>query len=309
MIVWMHRFLGAGDTAKDLNCSIRNDLVRVHVGRRTRTGLEYIKNEVLVEPSIDHFLSGLYNGGAEFPIQQTKINIRLCSGELDETQSANEFAGKAEIADWKILNSALSLSTVKRVSGDAHRAHGVPFNASGLWLSTGRRHKKNSFRETVCLRPSAFPAESTHTRRESESYPPHRPRDATATQQDKRAWQPRPDVVLYPRCGRHPRMIRHFRAECVARCDRWNRESRKEPWAANHANDTNQFGVIGVICGYSFNNDLLFFRFVSNSSKILLYSSAQLVAFRKPWSSTGYIATDQFSFLNSMSRCTSRTVS
>src|SRR2546422_8115973 len=97
MIVWVHRFLGAGDTAQDLNCPIRNDLVRVHVGRRTRTSLEYIKNEVLVELSIDHFLSGFYDGCAEFPIQQTKINIRLCCGELDETQGANEFAGKAEI--------------------------------------------------------------------------------------------------------------------------------------------------------------------------------------------------------------------
>src|SRR6266581_3288611 len=87
MIVWVHRFLGAGDTAQDLNCPIRNDLVRVHVGRRTRTSLEYIKNEVLVELSIDHFLSGFYDGCAEFPIQQTKINIRLCCGELEHRKA------------------------------------------------------------------------------------------------------------------------------------------------------------------------------------------------------------------------------
>src|SRR5947207_229929 len=52
-----------------------------------------------------------------------------------------------------------------------------------------------------------------------------------------------------------------------------------------------------------------FFRFDSNKLKIRLYSSAQLVGCTKPWSSTGYIATDQFSLRNSISRCTRRTES
>ena len=51
------------------------------------------------------------------------------------------------------------------------------------------------------------------------------------------------------------------------------------------------------------------FRFVSNSLKMRLYSSAQLVASTKPWSSTGYTASSQFSFRSSISRCTSRTES
>ena len=50
-------------------------------------------------------------------------------------------------------------------------------------------------------------------------------------------------------------------------------------------------------------------RLSSNSFRMSLYSSAQLVASSNPWFSTGNIATDQFSLRSSMRRWTSRTVS
>ena len=54
---------------------------------------------------------------------------------------------------------------------------------------------------------------------------------------------------------------------------------------------------------------LTYFKFVSKSFRMRLYSSAQLLACTKVWSSTGYGATDQFSLRNSMRRCIRRTVS
>lgn len=52
-----------------------------------------------------------------------------------------------------------------------------------------------------------------------------------------------------------------------------------------------------------------FFKLSSNSLNIRLYSSAQLLGCTKPWSSTGYTATDQFSLPNSISFWVKRTVS
>src|SRR5437762_11000421 len=50
-------------------------------------------------------------------------------------------------------------------------------------------------------------------------------------------------------------------------------------------------------------------RFSSNSLRILLYSSAQLVSSVKLWFSIGYGATSQLSLRSSISRWTSRTES
>src|SRR5450759_1711985 len=52
-----------------------------------------------------------------------------------------------------------------------------------------------------------------------------------------------------------------------------------------------------------------YFKLVSKSLRMRLYSSAQLEASTNEWSSTGYGATDQFSLRSSMRRCVRRTVS
>ena len=52
-----------------------------------------------------------------------------------------------------------------------------------------------------------------------------------------------------------------------------------------------------------------YFRFCFYSFRIRRYSSIQLATCRNPCGSTGYMATSQFSFFNSMRRCVSRTVS
>ena len=52
--------------AEDFNGAVCDDLVRVHVCRGARTGLENIDNELVVPFALDDFLRGLLDGGGGF---------------------------------------------------------------------------------------------------------------------------------------------------------------------------------------------------------------------------------------------------
>ena len=58
----MNRLFGADGLARLLANSIGDDLIGVHVGGRTGSGLEDIEDEVVVEIAFDHFLGGDDNG-------------------------------------------------------------------------------------------------------------------------------------------------------------------------------------------------------------------------------------------------------
>jgi hypothetical protein len=95
------------------------------------------------------------------------------------------------------------------------------------------------------------------------------------------------------------RMLEHERALQIAAAVQTRREPEM-PFEQRAAKPKKRQNV--VRCHFPL-------RFSSNSFKIRLYSSAQLVSSVNAWFSTGYAASSQFSFLSSMRRCARRTES
>src|SRR5437016_12253771 len=58
-------------------------------------------------------------------VQEPDIHICARGRELDEAHGPDKFAGESEVAYRKILNSTLSLRSIKRVSRNRHFSHRI----------------------------------------------------------------------------------------------------------------------------------------------------------------------------------------
>ena len=89
-------------STQELGSHVGDDLVGVGVGRCTGPGLKNIQDEVMVMLAVDDFLGGFADSVPNFLIQHTQSHIGLGGSLLDQTQRADEGAGKAKIADGEI---------------------------------------------------------------------------------------------------------------------------------------------------------------------------------------------------------------
>src|SRR5207249_3499043 len=164
MIVRMDRLLVAYLAAERLDRSIRDDLIGIHVGGSTRSGLENIDDKMLIEFSIGSFSSRVHDRVADAFIQEPKIHIGASGGELNQTDSADKFSGEAKIADGKILNSTLSLSSIKRIGRNRDFSHRIALDPLISVFSNDKVHKKKPDPETEYLPPLNIDAGSMHVR-------------------------------------------------------------------------------------------------------------------------------------------------
>src|SRR5437870_3946399 len=100
----MDRFLRSEYSTKKLNRTVCNHFIRIHVGRRSGARLKNVDDELIVELSLGDFGRCLLDGVCNLAIQQAQIVIRFGGGKLDFTQRSDEFTGKSNAADWKILD-------------------------------------------------------------------------------------------------------------------------------------------------------------------------------------------------------------
>lgn len=126
VIVWVNRFLATQLTSEDLDGTVRNDLVDVHVGLGTRTGLEDDEGEVGVEFAGDDFIGGLADGIGDFGVEAVRL-VDGSSGFFENTESFNERFGHAFLrsTDVEVLKGSLSLSAPVAVGGDLEGTESV----------------------------------------------------------------------------------------------------------------------------------------------------------------------------------------
>ena len=137
----MDRLPRAQRLAELLIGAVRDHLVGIGIGRRSRTGLEDVDHEVLVELSFLHLFGCVLNRVGEAGLEQPQLGIDQRGRALDLGQGANEAAGESQAADWEILSGALGAGAVVGVRWDPDLAHRVLFHAYPILGH--RRHPNN----------------------------------------------------------------------------------------------------------------------------------------------------------------------
>src|SRR6266853_998173 len=101
MIVRVY-FPRAARTTQQFASAVGYHLIRIHIGRGSRTCLKNIQDEVTIKFAVDYFLGGLYNCFGNLWVNGAKAFIYLSRSLLDLSKRSNKLSWKAQIADWKI---------------------------------------------------------------------------------------------------------------------------------------------------------------------------------------------------------------
>jgi hypothetical protein len=126
--------------AGQLRCQIGNDLVGVHVGLRSRAGLEHDQRELAVMRAGDDRVGGAYDRPDLVLRQLTEPSVDQRRRLLDHTQRADHRPAPDEpaAADREIVERALRLRTPQPVGRHLDRTQAVVF-AACLGLGHGRK--------------------------------------------------------------------------------------------------------------------------------------------------------------------------
>ena len=121
-----------------MNASIGYDLIHVHVGLRSRSGLPHVQREVLIEGAADDFIAHLLDDGA-LPNGKTVVagsdNRRSF---LDVTVRVINLVGHAIMTDVEVDQAPLGMCAPVAVGRDHHRAKAVEFFALPRALQSNR---------------------------------------------------------------------------------------------------------------------------------------------------------------------------
>ncbi|KAH3686523.1 hypothetical protein WICPIJ_002501 [Wickerhamomyces pijperi] len=113
VVVWVDWLLGTQLTAQQLNGSVGDDFVGVHVGLSTGPSLEDNQWEVVQQLTGRDFISGLLDGLGDGWVQSTEGFVDNGSGLLQDTEGSDNrlwhlFSGTT---DLEVLQRSLGLST------------------------------------------------------------------------------------------------------------------------------------------------------------------------------------------------------
>lgn len=145
VVVGVNRLLGTKLAAKQLNCTVGNDLVRVHVRLGTGTGLENNKGEVVSELALEDLsgsgLDSLTNLGVK-----TVGHVDGGSGLLQDTKSLDQGLGETltGTTNVKVLEGTLGLSTPVLGVVDLNLTKGIGLDSLAKSKSRDRKLSSSS---------------------------------------------------------------------------------------------------------------------------------------------------------------------
>src|SRR5439155_9854162 len=127
VIIGMNRIFGTHNPAQKLDRAIGDDLIGVHVRRRTGAGLKNVENKLVVQLAGSNFLRSALDGLGKSGFEQPQISVGLRRGKLNLSERANEVTRKADSTDRKVLDGSLGLGAVQRVLWHLDISHRVFF--------------------------------------------------------------------------------------------------------------------------------------------------------------------------------------
>src|SRR5690606_35108651 len=97
---------------QQLNRSVTDNLVGIHVCRGTGSSLKNIEHEVLVQLTRDYLVGSFADCVRLLIRQKAERTISICSGPLNHAKGANIFALESKSAYRKIQNSTLGSGAI-----------------------------------------------------------------------------------------------------------------------------------------------------------------------------------------------------
>ena len=127
MIVRMNK-LRAKITTENLNSSVSNDLIGIHVGLSTWSGLPDNKREVFIKFTLGNLICSLNDGLCNLWVE-TEVDICLSGGLFQDTKGSHNWDGHPFTfsSNLKVLERSLSLSTPIFVTRNSDRTKSVLF--------------------------------------------------------------------------------------------------------------------------------------------------------------------------------------
>ena len=136
LVVGMHQ-LAAARAAQQLRRTVRNHLVRIHVGGGAGAGLENVHREFGVPFPVNHLAGGFADGVGGFLFERAQRMVHAGRGVFYETHGSDERSGKAQVADREVFNGAGGLDAIVGIGRYGQFAHRVAFDAGGAGRSDG----------------------------------------------------------------------------------------------------------------------------------------------------------------------------
>jgi hypothetical protein len=119
----MNGLPGTNDSAEDLYRPVGDDLIGIHIGGGSGSGLEDVEDEVPIEASISDLEGSFDDGPAQLDVEQLQVHVGSGCREFDKTQRPNEFPREANSADLKVLHCPLGLRAIQGIPWDPHFPH------------------------------------------------------------------------------------------------------------------------------------------------------------------------------------------
>ena len=145
VVVRVHGPLGALLTAGQLDGTVGNDLVAVHVGLRATAGLPDHQRKILVELAFDYLVRSLLDDSRLLRRQQPQRLVCDSRRLFQYSESANHLAREAVAADLEVDERTGRLRSVVAIRRYAQIAHAVGLDAvvhdlapsgGGTWLKS-----------------------------------------------------------------------------------------------------------------------------------------------------------------------------
>src|SRR6185436_19641891 len=130
------------DATGQLDRTVRDYLVRVHVRLRARAGLEHDQRELVIEATIDHILSSAHDEVDLVGWQLVQLAVRERGALLEDSEGADDGAIPAISfhADRKIAVRTFRLGAPEAIVGDLDLTQSVLFHARRAAVALVRVH-------------------------------------------------------------------------------------------------------------------------------------------------------------------------
>jgi hypothetical protein len=129
VIVGVHRLLASDFAPHNLDGSIADDFVGIHVRRRATTGLEDVDDKLIVVIALHHFPGGLLDGVSPIRIELAHLLVGPGRGPFHQTDRPDEGSPEPPVTDGKVFLRTNGLCSVISVLGHLNFTETVRFNA------------------------------------------------------------------------------------------------------------------------------------------------------------------------------------
>mmetsp|Transcript_41475 Transcript_41475/g.69293 ORF Transcript_41475/g.69293 Transcript_41475/m.69293 type:complete len:209 (-) Transcript_41475:7-633(-) len=140
MVVRMHRLLGADHTAQNLNGTVGDDFVGIHVCLRSATSLKYDQWKFVVMLTFCHLFCSLDDSISNLSIKLANLFVDCSTSSLQSTECMNQRVAHARTCriDLKVLERSLRLCSPKFVGRNQNRTNAVLLFAGVLHINLHR---------------------------------------------------------------------------------------------------------------------------------------------------------------------------